>query len=153
MEKHTLRTWCRLAAAAVSLAGLAACGGGASGGTAPNDDVQDVVGHYQLVMTDDATVPVNILFDHCDDIQVRTGELQLNDDGTWRMLIRHLDAEGNEQDADDEGQFSRSGNRLLFQSEAFGDQFKGELKAPLVHLYYDWCGEGSADVDFEFSAE
>jgi hypothetical protein len=151
MEKTALRNLRRLAVAAATVAGLAACGGGSSGGTAPNDDIQDLVAHYQLVMADDATVPVNILFDNCDDIQIRTGELQLSDDGTWQMLVRHFDAEGNERDAEDQGQFSRSGGRLLFHSEQYGDQFKGELTPPLVHLYYDWCGEGHADVDFEFT--
>lgn len=152
MERPTLRNWCRLAVAALSVAGLAACGGGSSGGTGPNDDVKDIVGHYKLVMTDDATVPVNILFDHCENAQFRTGELLLSDDGTWQMLIRFFDPQGNEQETEDQGRFSRAGDRLQFQSEDFGDQFKGEIKAPLVHLYYDWCGEGHADADFEFTA-
>jgi hypothetical protein len=140
--------------AAAAVAGLAACGGGSGGttGPGPDGDIGDIVGHYQLVMSDGATVPVNILFDNCEDIQVRAGELQLSDDGSWQMLVRHFDEEGNEQDAEDQGQFSRSGGRLLLHSEVYGDQFKGEITPPLVHLYYDWCGEGSADVDFAFTA-
>jgi hypothetical protein len=138
--------------AALMVAGLAACGGGSGGGgTAPNGDVGEIAGDYKLVMADDATVPVNILFDECDDAQFRVGELVLSDDGTWQMGLRLFDADGNEQDAEDHGRFARAGDRLAFQSEVYGDQFKGEIKVPLVHLYYDWCGEGHADVDFAFS--
>jgi len=153
MQKPTSRTWYP-AVAALMLASLAACGGGSSGGgTAPSNDIEDIVGHYKLVMADDFTVPVNILFDHCDDIQLRQGELLLSDDGTWQTFIRLFDAEGTEQDATDSGRFSRAGDRLMFQSDEFGDQFKGEVKGALVHLYYDWCGEGQADVDFGFAAD
>jgi hypothetical protein len=153
MDKPTSRKW-SLAVAALMVAGLAACGGGSSGGgTAPNDDIEDIVGHYKLVMTDDATTPVTIDFEACDDVGFRVGEMLLSDDGTWQTFIRFFDADGAEQDATDSGQFSRADNRLLFQSEDYGDQFKGEIKAGLVHLYYDWCGEGHADVDFEFAAD
>jgi hypothetical protein len=152
MDKPTVRNWCRLAVAAVSLAGLVACGGGNGGTTALDDGIQDLAGQYQLVTSDNAPIPVNILFDNCEHIQVRSGELQLSDDGSWQMLIHVLDPQGNPRDETDQGQFSRAGNRLQFQSEDYGDQFRGELQPPLVHLYYDWCGEGSADAEFGFSA-
>jgi len=151
MERPTSRGWFR-AVAVLMVAGLAACGGGSGGGgTAPNGDVGEIAGDYNLALADDATVPVTILFDHCDDAQFRIGELLLSDDGTWQMLIRLFDADGDEQEAEDSGRFTRAGDRLAFQSEVYGDQFKGEIKTALVHLYYDWCGEGHADVDFAFS--
>jgi len=134
------------------MATIAACGGGGGGGVAaPNTDVGEIAGDYRLAMADDETVPVTILFDHCDDPEFRQGELLLGDDGTWQMLIRLFDEDGEEEDAEDSGRFTRAGDRLAFQSEVYGDQFKGEIKAPLVHLYYDWCGEGHADVDFAFT--
>ena len=131
--------------------GLAACGGGGGGGTAPNGDLGEIAGDYALAMADSVRVPVTILFDHCEDVQFRTGGMSLDEDGTWRMAVTFLEADGSEENAEDEGRFARTGNRLAFQSEVYGDQFKGELDGPLVHVYYDWCGEGHADMDLTFT--
>jgi hypothetical protein len=153
MERPTSRRW-SLVLTALIVAGFAACGGGSGGGgMGPSDDIGDIVGHYKLVMTDDVLTPVTIDFEACDDVRFRIGELLLSDDGRWQTFIRFFDADGAEQDATDSGRFSRADDRLMFQSEDYGDQFKGEIRGGLVHLYYDWCGEGHADVDFEFAAD
>jgi hypothetical protein len=136
-------------AAVLLVAALAACGGG--GGTGPNGDFGQIAGDYNLVMVDSVAAPVTILFDHCDQVRFRTGGMRLGEDGTWEIVLRLDDANGNQLDMEDHGQFARAGNRLSFKSDAFGDQFKGELDATLVHLYYDWCGEGHADVDLTFT--
>jgi len=146
-----LRAWRVGTGAALLVAGLGACGGGSNGGTEPNGDVGPIAGDYALVITDGATVPVTINFDNCDDVRFRAGGMKLGEDGTWQMAIMLFDADGNEVNAQDHGRFTRADDKLLFQSDAFGDQFKGAIEAPLVHLYYDWCGEGHADVDFTFS--
>ena len=67
------------------------------------------------------------------------------------MVIRLFNANGEEQELQDDGRFQRAGNRVAFQSDEYGDRFAGEITGPLVHLYYDWCGEGHADVDFTFT--
>ena len=44
-----------------------------------------------------------------------------------------------------------TGAAALALSMATSAVFAGEITGPLVHLYYDWCGEGHADVDFAFT--
>jgi hypothetical protein len=147
------RAWRAGTGTALLAAGLAACGGGGgNGGTGPNGDVGPIAGGYALVTIDGAAVPIIINFDHCDNIQFRAGAMTLGEDGTWQMALKMLDADGNElDDAQDHGRFARADDRLAFQSDVYGDQFKGAIEAQQVHLYYDWCGEGHADVDFTFS--
>ena len=144
------RAW--RARAALLVAGLAACGGGSgNGGTGPDGNVGQVAGDYAMVSIDGATVPVTINFDNCDDIRFGAGGMTLGEDGSWQLAIQLFDANGNAMNAQDHGRFSRAGDRLSFQSEVYGDQFKGAIQTPGVHVYYDWCGEGHPDVDFTFS--
>jgi hypothetical protein len=110
-----------------------------------------MAGDYALVIIDGATVPVTIQFDHCDATRFRAGGMTLGEDGSWQLALKLFDADGNELDAADHGRFAKTGDRLAFSSDVYGDQFKGAVDAPLVHLYYDWCGEGHADVDFTFT--
>jgi len=146
------RAWRAGTGAALLVAGLAACGGGSSNvGTEPNGDVGPIAEDYALAIIDGATVPVTIQFDHCDDMRFRAGGMTLGEDGTWPLVLKLFDADGNEVDAQDHGRFTRADDRLSFQSDVYGDQFTGAIEAPLVHLCYDWCGEGHADVDLTFS--
>lgn len=143
------RTWRR--AGAAFMAALAACGGGSSGGTGPDGDLGSTAGDYGLAIVDGATAPVTIDFDECGSILFRAGSMSLGEDGTWQMAIRLFDVNGEEQEMQDEGRYQRAGGRLAFPSDEYGDRFAGELDGPLVHLYYDWCGEGHADVDLTFT--
>jgi hypothetical protein len=117
----------------------------------PNGDAGEIAGDYVLAQADSVAVPVTILFDHCGDIQFRAGRMSLGEDGTWRMAIQTLDAGGNEEGAEDGGRFQRAGDRLAFQSDVYGDHFQGEIAPPMLHFYYDWCGEGHADMDLAFT--
>jgi hypothetical protein len=150
MERFSGWSW--WPAAAFLMATLAACGGKSGNGTTgPDGDVGQIAGDYGLAMVDAVTAPVVIDFDNCGSVQFRAGSVSLAEDGTWEMMIRLYDANGEEQELQDEGRFQRAGNRLAFQSDEYGDRFAGEITGPLVHLYYDWCGEGHADVDFAFT--
>jgi hypothetical protein len=147
-----LERWTWRVAAALLTATLAACGGkSGNGSTGPEGDVGQIAGEYGLAMVDGVTAPVTIDFDNCGSIRFRAGGVSLAEDGTWEMAIRLFDANGDEQELQDEGRFQRAGDRLAFQSDEYGDRFAGEVDAALVHLYYDWCGEGHADVDFAFT--
>ena len=94
------RAWRAGTGAALLVAGLAACGGGSSNvGTEPNGDVGPIAGDYALAIIDGATVPVTIQFDHCDDMRFRAGGMTLGEDGTWQLVLKLFDADGNEVDA------------------------------------------------------
>jgi hypothetical protein len=147
-----LQGWKWRLAAALLTATLAACGGSSgNGGTGPDTDLGQVAGEYGLSVVDGATAPVTIDFDNCGSIRFHAGDVSLADDGTWQMAITLFDVNGDQQQLEDEGRYQRAGNRLAFQSDQYGDHFAGELDDALIHVYYDFCGEGHPDVDFSFS--
>ena len=145
-----LERWTWRSAAALLTATLAACGG-SSGGTGPNGDLDQIAGDYGLATVDSVAAPVTIDFENCGSIRFTAGGVSLADDGTWEMTVRLFDVNGDEQEFQDDGHYQRAGNRLAFQSDEYGDHFAGEADDPLVHLYYDWCGEGHPDADFAFA--
>ena len=100
---------------------------------------------------DGATVPTTIQTENCAPIRFRAGGMTLGTDGTWQMVLKIFDANGTPYDLKDEGRFQRADDELTFQSDVLGNRFNGEIDAPLVHYYYDWCPDGRADVDFTFS--
>lgn len=74
----------------------------------------------------------------------------LDEDGNFELSITYENEEGPDGFTD-HGQFQRDGNTgLSFESEAWGDRFEGEIEDDLVVLYYDFCANGVADIDFVF---
>ncbi len=76
-----------------------------------------------------------------------SGSLTLDGD-SFEMRIETDDEDQNW--LGDHGSFERDGNDLHFWSEAWGDEFEGEVEGSLVVLYYDYCANGVADVDLVF---
>jgi hypothetical protein len=100
----------RFALAALA-AGLAACGGGKDGPTAPSDNGgRDLAGSYGVTSVAGRPAPSVGL----------TGSFVLQSGNRWTMHVE--DATGQ---IDDNGTYTASGSALTFRSARFGDTFTG----------------------------
>ncbi len=139
------RMWRTLPVAGLLLAG--ACGGG-DGGTGPGGN--GLSGTYELVGINEDGVPEQEQVENCLPALFTSGSMVMDEDGNFELSILYQDESG--QDGfQDHGRFRRQGDTdLSFDSEAWGDQFDGEVEGDLVVLYYDFCANGVADIDFVF---
>ena len=128
----------------------AACGGGSDGGTGPGGD--NLTGTYQLVGADGAAVPTVVLSDVCDPTQIQSGSLRLTGDGGFEMRFDWQEQGSPPEWTGDHGRYRYDDGDLLFSSEAWGDQFEGEIDDGLLYLYYDFCSDGRpADLSLAFA--
>lgn len=148
-----LRQW-RPKAAWCALVCLAAACGGNDGGTGPGGGGGggDLAGDYLLVGADDNAVPAVVNSAVCGQSQVLSGGMTLYTDGTWQMQFNWQDDDGSPRFTSDHGRYDQANNGLLFSSEAWGDQFEGEVDGGLMWVYYDFCNDNQgADLSLAFS--
>ena len=127
----------------------AACGGG-DGGTGPGGG--GVTGSYDLVGANDEPVPAVVLSNVCSPVQITNGQLQLTGDGQFQMRFDYREENGQADWTGDHGSYHRAGDDLLFESEAWGDTFEGEIDDGVVYLWYDFCADGEAgDLELAFT--
>jgi hypothetical protein len=137
-------SWLFAAIALCSTLVLTGCGG-SDGGTGPGAGLG---GQYELVGINEDGLPESEVIEDCDETLFHAGTLSMNG-GNWEMRVDWEDGNG-ESWTGDHGSFERDGNTLYFQSQAWGDDFEGEVEGSLVVLYYDFCTNGVADVDLVF---
>jgi hypothetical protein len=125
----------------------AACGGDGDGGTGPGGG--SLAGTYELVGINEDGLPEDEQIEGCTWSTFTGGSIVLNEGGTWQFTIA-FDDETGEHLLQDNGQYRRDGLDLEFASAQFGDEFEGEIEGDLVVLYYDFCANGVADIDFVF---
>lgn len=150
MSWHEIgRKWRPVAGWWTVVALAAACGGGSDGGTGPGNQL---LGSYQLVGANDDPVPVVVTSDACAPVPILGGGMALRGDGTWEMTLNWRDATNTARVLQDHGRFQQADDQLAFRSEAYGDQFEGEVDDGVVWFYYDFCvlspGE---DLDLAFT--
>jgi hypothetical protein len=78
--------------------------------------------------------------------------LQLNPDHTWSLTLQYSD-DKNDASLDDHGTYTQvdgSATDLLFQSNAYGDQFKGVAQDGKIAILYDFDGDGRPETIFGF---
>ncbi|MEZ0333934.1 MAG: hypothetical protein ACAI18_07990 [Gemmatimonadales bacterium] len=124
---------------------LTGCGG-SDGGTGPGGG--GIGGQYELVGINEDALPESEVIENCSETVFYSGSLSLDND-SFEMRVEKDDLDG-EDWFGDHGTFERDGNDLHFRSEAWGDEFEGEVEGSLVVLYYDYCANGVADVDLVF---
>jgi hypothetical protein len=136
-----------------SLVGVAAaCGGGSDGGTGPGGGGGHLAGDYQLVGANDEAVPTMVASNGCSPVQIVNGGMTLSADGTWQMQFNWKDGNGEPKFTGDHGDYRAEGDAMVFESEAWGDQFEGEVDGDLVWLYYDFCEDTPGeDLDLAFT--
>jgi hypothetical protein len=139
------RVWRMLPVTALVLAG--ACGGDDDGGTGPGGG--PLAGTYQMVGINEDGLPEEEQMENCTSSLFLGGSLALSENGAWEFAV-NLEDETGAHVLRDAGQFQRDGADLLFASAQYGDQFEGEIEDDLVVLYYDFCANGEADIDFVF---
>ncbi len=142
-----IRQVARVAAAGALL--LSAGCGGDGGSTDPGGGGGGPTGTYLLVGINNTAVPAVAQMEHCTPSAFTGGSLILSAGGGWSFGIE-LEDETGAHVLRDRGRFEREGDELAFVSEQFGDQFEGEVEDGLVVLYYDFCANGEADIDFVF---
>jgi hypothetical protein len=123
----------------------AACGGGKDGPAGPGGDGNGggngaVAGDYLLVGAGGNAVPAIINSPICGQSQIFNGSLTLGADGNYEMRFNWQDDEGQDYAAD-HGRYQVQGTRLEFTSEAWDDQFEGQVAGGLVQLTWDFCND------------
>jgi hypothetical protein len=121
----------------------AACGGGNDGGTGPGGGGGggDLAGDYLLVAADDNAVPAVVNSPVCGQSQVLSGGMTLYTDGTWQLQFNWQDDNGVPDFVADHGRYKETNNGLQFTSDAWGDQFDGQLDGGLIWVHYDFCND------------
>lgn len=144
----------RLMAACVSLACLAAaCGGGKSAPTGPGGGGNDeVAGDYLLVGAGGNAVPTIVNNPVCGQNEIDNGGLTLGQDGTYQLQFNWKDDNGASYSAD-HGRYRLQGNHLQFTSEAWGDQFEGQVAGGLLQLTWDFCNDNQGpELELTFAS-
>lgn len=150
MRLDLFRRWRPVAAWWSVVCLMAACGGGSDAGTGPGGG--DLTGDYQLISANDAALPALYTAQNCDPARFTGGSLTLHNNGTFEMDVSYVNAANGADGFQDHGSYRRQGDQLLFSSDAWGDQFEGELDGGLVWTYYDFCGGApGADLDLAFA--
>jgi hypothetical protein len=131
----------------------AACGGGNDGGTGPGGGGGgQLAGDYLLVGANDDAVPTMVESNGCSPVQVVNGGMTMSANGNWQMQFNWQDGDGDPKFTGDHGHYRQADDRIEFTSEAWGDQFEGEVDGGLVWLYYDFCEDTPGeDLDLAFS--
>lgn len=110
-----------------------------------------LAGTYQLVGADGGRVPALVTSDICSPTHILQGNLRLGADGWYEMRFDWQNVGGAPDWTGDRGRYQHAGGDLLFSSEAWGDQFEGEIDDGVVYLYFDFCGDGRAgDLELAF---
>ena len=130
----------RLTAACVSLVCLAAaCGGGKGGPTGPGGGGNgEVAGDYLLVGAGGDAVPAVVNSPVCGQNEIDNGGLTLGADGSYQMRFNWQDENG-PNNAADHGRYRLQVNQLQFTSEAWDDEFEGQVAGGLLDLTWDFC--------------
>jgi hypothetical protein len=141
-----------LATSAVLLAN--ACGGGSTtgpngGGGGGGGAGDGIAGVYIMVALGLASLPFDVMIEDCGTTRFNGGDLQLENDGTWKFAIDTEDENG-PQEFDDAGEYELDGTTLRFTSETYGDSFTGKLDGTVARLDYDYCADGQSDIQFVF---
>lgn len=148
MRWFELNRVCRGLPVLAALFLAAACGGGdGNGGTGPGGG--SLAGSYQLVGINEDGLPEEEQMENCTSSVFTGGSMVLNGNGTWQFAINWEDETGAHV-LQDGGQFQGQAADLSFASAQYGDQFDGAIEDELVVLYYDFCANGVADIDFVF---
>ena len=87
--------------------------------------------------------------ENCTPTLFDSGSLSLGENGFWQFAV-NVEDENGAWTLRDGGEYQRDGADLMFASAEYGDQFEGEIEGDLVVLYYDFCANGEADIDFVF---
>jgi hypothetical protein len=135
----------------VSLVCLAAACGG-DGATGPGGGGGGgVAGTYELVGANGSGLPALVRSQACGDSQMLDGNLRLTADGRFEMRFDRLEETGPDWTGDN-GTYQQADDELRFSSEAWGDQFEGEIDDGVLILYYDLCNDGlGAELELAFS--
>ena len=131
---------------------VAACGGGKDGNTGPSGGGGQLAGDYLLVGANNDAVPAVVESNGCSPVQILNGGMTMGADGSWQMQFNWQDGNGAQKFTGDHGHYRLTNTQLQFTSDAWGDQFEGEVDGGTVWLYYDFCADTPGeDLDLAFS--
>jgi hypothetical protein len=149
MGLEIARKWRPVAAWWSVMCLMAACGGG-DGGTGPGGG--EITGDYRLMGVNDAALPAPFTSNICPPAQFINGSMTLSANGTFQMAVSYVNEQNAPDGFQDHGRFQQHDDQLVFVSEAWGDQFEGELDGRVVVAHYDFCNDNQgADLDLAFA--
>ena len=126
----------------------AACGGGDKGPTGPGGGMEPIT--YDLVALGRMGLPADAQLEDCSLTRFYSGGLRVTDDGSWEIRLQvHDDIDGDWGYAD-EGEVEEDGGVFWFVSDVSGSVYQGTLDAAEATIMYDWCYEGTPDIQLVF---
>ncbi len=97
-------------------------------------------------------LPALVPSEACGPSRVLEGSLRLSADGRFEMRFDRVEADGQPDWSGDHGVYQLTGDELRFSSEAWGDQFEGEIDEGVVYLDWDLCNDGlGAELELAFA--
>ena len=123
------------------------CGGGSKGPTGPGGDGAT---SYDLVALGRFGLPADVQVEDCITTRFHGGELRLDGDGTWEMVIEFSDDNYDGATSSDEGEFEEDGATVWLTSMYSGITHQATVDGGEVRIMYDWCFNGVPDVQLVF---
>ena len=105
---------------------------------------------YELVALGRVGLPADLAVEDCITTRFYGGDLEVREDGTWRIRLGVHDAADGDWPYLDEGEFDDDGETVWFDSWYSGASYPGTADGAEMKIMYDWCYNGVPDVQLVF---
>lgn len=123
------------------------CGGGDKGPTGPGGGGSST---YELVALGRMGLPADAVLEDCIPTRFYGGDLEVREDGTWRIRLGVHDEKDGDWAYQDDGDVYEDGETVWFESQYSGMSYSGTVDGSEVRIMYDWCFNGVPDVQLVF---
>ncbi len=126
---------------------LAAACGGDKGPAGPGGG--EGAASYELVSLGRVGLPADLQVEDCSETRFYAGELDVDENGDWQISLQVHDFSG-DWGYLDEGESTEDDGTVWFDSDVSGSTYRGTVAGSEVTITYDWCYDGTPDVQLVF---
>jgi hypothetical protein len=105
---------------------------------------------YELVSIGRIGLPADAQLEDCVSTRFYGGQLEVADDGAWRIRLQVHDANNGDWPYLDEGESWDDGEGWWFASQYSGAVYQGTADGSELKIMYDWCYNGVPDAQLVF---